>query len=205
MKNPIDHLPARQQQALKTRQRLLQAGKEVFLESGFQKATISQVIKKAKTGYGTAYVYFKNKDELFITLMEDLMNQFYEVAEMPFKPQAKEEAYENIKNQVRLFLQLALDERDMMKVVKEAIGVSPEIEGKWYRIRERFIERISVDIRYAQAQKLAKEHLDPALTARGWFYSNEMFMWELVMNEEKYQMDDVIVNLTSMYTGGLYE
>lgn len=205
MKNPIDQLPARQQQALKTRNKLLQAGKEVFLENGFQKATISQVIKKAKTGYGTAYVYFKNKDELFITLMEDLMNQFYEVAEMPFKPQAKEEAYENIKKQVRLFLQLALDERDMMKVVKEAIGVSPEIEEKWYGIRERFIERISVDIRYAQAQKLAKEQLDPALTARGWFYSNEMFMWELVMNEEKFQMDDVIVNLTSMYTGGLYE
>ena len=205
MKNPIDQLPARQQQALKTRHKLLQAGKEVFLENGFQKATISQVIKKAKTGYGTAYVYFKNKDELFITLMEDLMNQFYEVAEMPFKPQAKEEAYENIKKQVRLFMQLALDERDMMKVVKEAIGVSPEIEEKWYGIRERFIERISVDIRYAQAQKLAKEQLDPALTARGWFYSNEMFMWELVMNEEKYQIDDVIVNLTRMYTGGLYE
>ncbi|EFV75500.1 TetR/AcrR family transcriptional regulator [Cytobacillus oceanisediminis] len=205
MKNPIDQLPARQQQALKTRHKLLEAGKEVFLENGFQKATISQVIKKANTGYGTAYVYFKNKDELFITLMEDLMNQFYEVAEMPFKPQAKEEAYENIKKQVRLFLRLALDERDMMKVVKEAIGVSPEIEEKWYGIRERFIERISVDIRYAQAQKLAKKQLDPALTARGWFYSNEMFMWELVMNEEKYQMDDVIVNLTRMYTGGLYE
>lgn len=205
MKNPIDQLPARQQQALKTRQKLLQAGKEVFLETGFQKSTVSQVIKKAKTGYGTAYVYFKNKDELFITLMEDLMNQFYEVAEIPFKPQTKEEAYENIKKQVRLFLQLALDERDMMKVVKEAIGVSPEIEEKWYGIRERFIERISVDIRYAQTQKLAKEQLDPALTARGWFYSNEMFMWELVMNEEKYQMDDVIVNLTRMYTGGLYE
>lgn len=205
MTNSIDQLPARQQQALKTRSKLLKAGKEIFLENGFQKATISQIIKKAKTGYGTAYVYFKNKDELFITLMEDLMNQFYEVAEMPFKPQTKDEAYENIKKQVRLFLQLALDEQDMMKVVKEAIGVSPEIDHKWYMIRERFIERISVDIRYAQVQKLAKQHLDPSLTARGWFYSNEMFMWELVMNEDKYEMEDIIVNLTSMYTGGLYE
>ncbi len=204
MTNSIDQLPARQQQALKTRSRLLKAGKEVFLENGFQKTTISQIIKKAKTGYGTAYVYFKNKDELFITLMEDLMNQFYEVAEMPFTPKSKDEAYENIKKQVRLFLQLALDERDMMRVVKEAIGVSPEIDHKWYRIRERFIERISVDIRYAQAQKLAKQHLDPSLTARGWFYSNEMFMWELVLNEDKYKMEDIIVNLTSMYTGGLY-
>lgn len=205
MKKTVGQMPARQQQAMRTRQKLLRAGKEVFLENGFQKATISQVIKKANTGYGTAYVYFKNKDELFITLMEDHMNQFYEVAEMPFKPQSKEEAYENIKKQVRLFLQLALEERDMMKAVKEAIGISPVIEEKWYAIRERFIERISLDIRYAQSQKLTKEDLDPALTARGWFYSNEMFMWELVLNKEKYKMDDVIVNLTRMYTGGLYK
>ncbi|MFL0365627.1 hypothetical protein ACH0BF_21695 [Pseudobacillus sp. 179-B 2D1 NHS] len=66
----------------------------------------------------------------------------------------------------------------MMKVVKEAIGASPEIDHKWYMTRERFIEQISVGIRYAQVQKLVKQPLDPSLTARVWFYSNEMFMWE---------------------------
>ncbi|MFL0365626.1 hypothetical protein ACH0BF_21690 [Pseudobacillus sp. 179-B 2D1 NHS] len=39
------------------------------------------------------------------------MNQFYGVAEMSFQPQTKVEAYANIKKQVRLFLQLALDEQ----------------------------------------------------------------------------------------------
>ncbi|WP_078380263.1 TetR/AcrR family transcriptional regulator [Sutcliffiella halmapala] len=205
MDDSSNKLSPRKQQAQQTRQKLLIAAKETFLENGFQKTTIAQIIKKANTGYGTAYVYFKNKDQLFIVLMEDLMNQFYEIAELPFKPTSKLEAYDSIKKQVRLFLTLAVNERKMMLIVKEAIGVSPEIDQKWYMIRERFIHRISLDIKYAQINSLAKRQLDPTLAARGWYYSNEMFLWELVNNENKYSIDDIIHNLTSIYTSGLYE
>ncbi|MBP3951775.1 TetR/AcrR family transcriptional regulator [Bacillus suaedae] len=205
MIDSIDKLSPRKQQALQTRKKLLEAGQETFLENGFQKTTIAQIIKKANTGYGTAYVYFKNKDELFMILMDDLMNRFYEVAEIPFKPQSKNEALELIKNQVHLFLTLAVEEKNMMMIVKEAIGVSADIDQAWYKIRERFINRISIDIAYAQENDLAKKNLDPSLVARGWFYSNEMYMWELVHNEEKYAMDDVIHNLVSIYGNGLYE
>ncbi|MFD2682382.1 TetR/AcrR family transcriptional regulator [Bacillus seohaeanensis] len=205
MTNSPNELSPRKQQAMQTRKNILTAGRETFLENGFQKATIAQIIKKANTGYGTAYVYFKNKDEIFITLMEDLMNQFYEVAELSFTPNTKEEAYTLIKKQVRLFLTLAVDQRNLMKVVKEAIGVSPEVDQKWYKIRERFIERIAIDIRYAQENALAKKHLDASLIARGWYYANEMFMWELVNNESKYSIDDIILSLTENYTSGLYK
>ena len=47
MTNPTSKLSPRKKQALETRKKLLIAGREIFLESGFQKATISQIIKKA--------------------------------------------------------------------------------------------------------------------------------------------------------------
>lgn len=197
-------LSTRQRQALETRKKLLEAGRDIFLHYGFQKATITQIIKQARTGYGTAYVYFNNKDELFIELMEELMDRFYKVAELSFKPTSKEEAYDMITNQVRLFLTLSIDDREMMKVVKEAIGVSWEIEQKWEQIRERFILRISEDILFAQSNSLAKQNLDPLLVAKGWFYANEMFMWELVHHETNYSIEEVIQHLTTIYTSGLY-
>lgn len=198
-------LSPRKQQAVETRNKILKAAKDTFLENGFQKTTISQIIKKANTGYGTAYVYFKNKDELFMVLMEDLMDEFYKVAELDFKPASKEEASTLIQEQVRLFLTLAVEERSMMMIVKEAIGVSTDIDQKWYKIRERFISRISIDIQFAQKNSLANPLLDASLVARGWFYSNEMYMWELVSNETRYSMEEVIYNLTSIYTDGLYK
>jgi AcrR family transcriptional regulator len=205
MTNSINTLSSRQRQALQTRNRLLEAGRVIFLQYGFQKATISQIIKKARTGYGTAYVYFKNKDELLVILMEELMDQFYKVAELPFEPTTKKEAYDMITKQVNLFLTLSIEQRDMMKIVREAIGVSAEVEQKWEEIRERFIQRISQDITFAQSNSLAKQNLNPLLVAKGWFYANEMFMWELVSHESKYSIEEVIEHLATIYTSGLYK
>ncbi|WP_025026269.1 TetR/AcrR family transcriptional regulator [Caldalkalibacillus mannanilyticus] len=204
MTNSINSLSARQRQAIQTRQKLLEAGRDIFLQHGFHKATISQIIKQARTGYGTAYVYFKNKDQLFSVLMEELMGQFYQVAELPFEPRTKEEAYTMISHQVHLFLSLAFKEREMMKVVKEAIGISSEVEKQWIQIRKKFILRISQDISYAQSKGLAKQQLDPLLIAKGWFYSNEMFMWDLIQLEKEDSIEEVIHHLTTIYTSGLY-
>ncbi|MFC0561338.1 TetR/AcrR family transcriptional regulator [Halalkalibacter alkalisediminis] len=204
MANENENLTVRERQAIQTRKNLLDAGKAIFLENGFQKATISQMIKRAHTGYGTAYVYFKNKDDLLIVLMEEVMEKFYQVAEQSFEPKSKGEAQEQISEQVRLFLMLAVEEKAMMNVIKEAIGVSQEVEQRWNLIRERFIERISVDVRYSQKKGLANPTFNPVLVARGWFYANEMFMWDCVKGDNLFSIDDVIMNLTQLYVDGLY-
>src|SRR5579875_3392832 len=142
MDKSIEHLSSRKLRSIETRKNLLIAGRDAFIENGFQKATISQIIKMAKTGYGTAYVHFTGKDDILIQLMEDVMARFYEIAELPFQPKSKKDAYEKIEKQARLFLEMANEERDMMQVIEEAIRLSPEVNRKWEEIRERFIKRI---------------------------------------------------------------
>lgn len=46
------------------------AARKVFFEKGYQDATIEEVAKVAGIGKGTVYLYFKNKDDLYISLME---------------------------------------------------------------------------------------------------------------------------------------
>jgi AcrR family transcriptional regulator len=194
----------RHMRSIMTRQTLLQAAKEVFIEEGFQKATISQIIKKANVGYGTAYVYFGGKDEILIVLMEDVMDQFYQIAETPFFPTSKEEALQTIEKQAYSFLMLAEEERDMMQVFEQAIGISPVVSAKWKEIREKFINRISKDIAYSQKKGLAKTQLNPELVARGWFFTNEMYLWEIVRNEHQASVEDIAKTITAVYTLGLY-
>jgi AcrR family transcriptional regulator len=190
--------------SMKTRLKLLKAAKEVFIEEGFQKATISQIIKKANVGYGTAYVYFGGKDEILIVLMEDVMDQFYQIAETPFFPTSKEEALQIIEKQAYSFLKLAEAERDMMQVFEQAIGISPVVSAKWKEIREKFIQRISKDIAYSQKNRLAKTQLNYELVARGWFFMNEMYLWEIVRNEHQASVEDIAKTITAVYTSGLY-
>ena len=194
----------RKQQAVETKQKLLHAAREVFFENGFQKSTISQINKKAETGHGTAYVYFKNKEDFLIELMKETMESFYQIASIPFRPTSQSEAHKLIADQVKQFLSLALEKKQVMKIFKEAIGTSTIVESNWQNIRNQFIESITRDIIYAQNQSLANEKLDPSITARSWFYMNEMFMWELVEDQCTDAIEEIIKHMTILYTSGLY-
>ncbi|HDR8183986.1 TPA: TetR/AcrR family transcriptional regulator [Bacillus thuringiensis] len=203
MKNST--LSTRKYRSLETKKKLLQSGYTIFIKNGFQKTTITQIIKHAETGYGTAYVYFKNKDALLIVLMEDVMNRFYDIADRSFSPETKLDACDMIQSQVRAFLQLAEEERDILQVVEEAIGLSGEISQKWDEIRERFIKSITQDITYSQESGLAQPELNKEIVARGWFAMNETFLWEIVQNDKELDLEEVVHTLTVMYTTGLYK
>ncbi|RWS44766.1 TetR/AcrR family transcriptional regulator [Bacillus mycoides] len=202
MKNST--LSTRKHRSLETKKKLLHSGYTIFIKNGFQKTTITQIIKHAETGYGTAYVYFKNKDALLIVLMEDVMNRFYAIADRSFSPQTKLEACDMIQNQVRAFLQLAEEERAILQVVEEAIGLSGEIRQKWDEIRERFVKSITQDITYSQESGLAQPELNKEIVARGWFAMNETFLWTIVQNDKELELEEIVHTLTIMYTTGLY-
>ncbi|MDQ6600529.1 TetR/AcrR family transcriptional regulator [Bacillus salipaludis] len=204
MNEKHDVIDKRHLRSIKTKQKLLEAAKEVFLEEGFQKATISQMIKKAGIGYGTAYVHFEGKEEILMILMDDVMEKFYDIAEVSFLPKTKEEARQIILSQATAFLKMAETERSMMQLFEQAIGISPSISTKWKEIREKFIQRISKDIAFAQERGLARTELNHGLVARGWFFTNEMYLWEIVRNEHLGTVEEIAGTMTAVYANGLY-
>ncbi|WP_077356411.1 TetR/AcrR family transcriptional regulator [Virgibacillus halodenitrificans] len=194
------NLTKRDLQALETKKRLIRSAHEVFLKNGFNKTTISEIIKKAGVGYGTAYVYFKNKDAMFVTVME----RFLQVADQTFHPNSVVAAREQILNQVRAFLELAIEEKNMLKVIKEAIGISDVVEARWLEIRKQFIESITNDITYSQSNNLVSTKFDAPIAAKSWYFMNEMFLWECVETEEV-NLDKIVEQLSLLYTSALYE
>lgn len=61
------------------RDKILIAAKEVFTSQGYENTTIEQIAEKAEIGLGTAYNYFKSKEELFILSMAENMADTTEV------------------------------------------------------------------------------------------------------------------------------
>lgn len=57
------------------RERILQAAERVFAKRGFFAARVSEIAKDAGVADGTIYLYFKNKDDLLISLFEARMHQ----------------------------------------------------------------------------------------------------------------------------------
>src|SRR3954462_15829791 len=57
------------------RERILAAAERIFARHGFFAAKVSDVAKEAGVADGTIYLYFKNKDDLLISLFENRMLQ----------------------------------------------------------------------------------------------------------------------------------
>lgn len=53
------------------RNKIIEAAKVVFQERGYENTTIEQIAKQAEVGLGTAYNYFKSKEELYILSMAE--------------------------------------------------------------------------------------------------------------------------------------
>lgn len=57
------------------RQSILDAAAVVFESRGYAQATMEQVAAEAELSKGTLYLYFKNKDDLFLALSADLLSE----------------------------------------------------------------------------------------------------------------------------------
>ena len=58
--------------------RILDAAIDVFAEKGFHHARISDIAAKAEVADGTIYLYFRNKDDVLITIFEEKMGVLIE-------------------------------------------------------------------------------------------------------------------------------
>ena len=47
------------------RQRILAAAKELFVQQGYKKTTIRQIVEKSGVLTGSIYYFFKNKEDIF--------------------------------------------------------------------------------------------------------------------------------------------
>jgi AcrR family transcriptional regulator len=60
------------------RQQILQAAFEAFAESGYDKTTMDDIVKRSGLSKGTLYWHFKNKHDLLLATIEMAMGDMYE-------------------------------------------------------------------------------------------------------------------------------
>lgn len=58
-----------------TRELLIKAGKEEFLEKGFEKASLRKICEKSGVTTGAVYFFFENKEDLFHQIVADTIKQ----------------------------------------------------------------------------------------------------------------------------------
>jgi AcrR family transcriptional regulator len=74
--------PTHQARSQETLERLLDAAEEVVSEKGFDNATVSEIVRRAKSSVGAMYARFNDKDSLLVCLHERFCEQAMATAEV---------------------------------------------------------------------------------------------------------------------------
>ena len=73
-----EKLSRREREKLRQRQEILDAALELFSEKGYHNVSMHEIAEKAEFAIGTLYNFFKNKEDLYKTLIIEQANRFHE-------------------------------------------------------------------------------------------------------------------------------
>ena len=68
-----------QERSRETRRKILHSARELFTEVGFEETTTHLIADRAQVSVGGLYAHFSNKEEIFMTIMEERSEAVYEV------------------------------------------------------------------------------------------------------------------------------
>jgi TetR/AcrR family fatty acid metabolism transcriptional regulator len=150
------------------RDRILKAAIKVFAKNGFYATRVSEIAKAAGVADGTIYLYFKNKDDVLITIFEDGINRLLvilrEVAE-------SDEPFERrITRIIELQLGLLEDQRDLAEVITVNLRQSSRLLKQYATpLFMQYIDVIAGVVREGQEEGAFRKDLNPRVVARSLF------------------------------------
>lgn len=113
-----------------TRRRLLNAAEGEFGTHGYHGASVSSITQRAEIAQGTFYLYFRSKEEMFLTLVRDIGHQL-----RAHSAQAIAKAGNRLEAErlgLEAFLQFTARHRGLYRIVQESQFVDPQVFREYY-------------------------------------------------------------------------
>ncbi|HET7579037.1 MAG TPA: TetR/AcrR family transcriptional regulator [Bacillales bacterium] len=170
--------------------KIIDAAVVVIAEHGFDQAQISKIARQAGVADGTIYLYFKNKEDLLISLFREKMGQFIEHIENQIadKPTIEEKLFTMIEVHLR---QLSADYRLAIVTQLELRQSNKGLRAKIGEVLKRYLAVIDDILDEGIKQGVFDTHLEVRLARQMIFGTLDETVTNWVLNDRKY-------NLTSL-------
>ncbi len=184
--------------AKRTQTRILEAAKQVFSIKGFHKATTQDISNTADVGYGTFYLYFKDKISVFYALVDQVADDLYTAAHggtdlsRDYAPGVS--SYRALRKDLKAIFESFRDNREVLNICKELAVTDLEFKKKYEDMRQRLIHRTEQVLEKSEISKVNNKIAAIAISGM-----IEAVGMEWANNEEKYDFDDIIPTITKLY------
>lgn len=141
-----------------TRNRLLRCAEKAFSRKGYYETQVSDIVKLAHVAKGTIYQYFKNKEEIFTTLLETYIRSWEKDIAIDMKDfmggkSALDYAIDYLRHRLMKTAAFFSENQDRTNIVlRVGIGVNNEFEPIMRKFESKILNVIVHDIELAQRQ-----------------------------------------------------
>ncbi|MDM5285688.1 TetR/AcrR family transcriptional regulator [Peribacillus castrilensis] len=180
---------------------IIDAAVIVIAQNGYYQAQVSKIAKQAGVADGTIYLYFKNKEDILISLFHEKMGYFVEQIEEEIKGKATaseklhvliQKHFQNLSEDVNLAIVTQLELRQSNKELR--LRINDVLRGYLNLIDQIIIEgkengEFLPDLNNLLARQMIFGTIDETVTT-----------W--VMNEQKYSLPDLAPDVHRLLIGG---
>lgn len=168
----------------------MDAAIDVFAQKGFYGARISDIAKKARVADGTIYLYFKNKDDLLISLFEDRM----EVIVDRFRHRISDEpsAIERLRGFIDQHLKMVAEQPTLAEVLTRELRQSAKFVREYRAPKfSEYLDLLGEIIEYGRQTGEFAEDISPKVLKRALFGAlDEVSLhWVTSVRRKPYSLD----------------
>ena len=194
----------RSSKGVRTRERLVEAAKEVFEEQGFLEARISDIAERAGQAHGSFYYYFDSKEEVFREVAAAVDKRLFAPLDDVIKAQSKLAPKQRVREAMRRHFESYRQEARIMGLIEHVSRFDPEVNAIRLARHKRYTEQVAETIRQLQKKKLADATLDPLITAAALGALTYRFaeMW-LVHGAVDCTLEHAIEQVTQIFSNAL--
>lgn len=183
--------------------RIKEAATRVFSQKGFYNSTIADVAKVAEVAEGTIYLYFKNKDDLLISIFEGSMDFFIQQVTQEIAQVVSPD--EKLKRFISLHLRLVQENPDLAQVLqielRQSTKFMKEYEGGKFGDYLNVVRNI---LEEGREQGVFRQDIEPRILRRTIFGAvDEMALDWLLMPKKKYSLEVCAEQLSALFLNGI--
>ncbi len=195
----------RSRKGAETRARLLTAAKEIFEETGFLDARISDIAERAGLSHGSFYHYFDSKEEIFREVAEAVEDQLSApVGSVILDPTSEAPPQARIRAAIKLHMESYRREARIMGVIEQVARYDRQVSEARQKRQAYYGHQVEESIRRLQRHGLVDDGLDPVIAAAALGAMTSRFpeAW-FVEGKLDCDFDEGVEQLTRVFINGL--
>lgn len=181
---------------------IIEAAVVVIAENGYHQAQISKIAKQAGVADGTIYLYFKNKEDVLISVFYEKMGMF--VDKVKDAIQTKRTASGKLLVMIENHFNILSADRHLATVTQlELRQSSKDLRQKINQVLKEYLNVLDDILLYGQKTGEFPKSLDIRLARQMIFGTMDETVTSWVLNEYKYQLPALAESIHDLLLNGV--